>query len=163
MRRTSLSFCVCLLLLLLTFSGCGKAESEDTLITITSDGETTLPYLYWSWSHSWTDDTWVEADALQLVYALPEIARELPTVCYCDDFTVQYQEGVSFAYMSIYDQDFERLYHIYPSMDLSCLEELPEGKYYISISVVAQGEYIKPENEYEYNGSDCVFMLVVER
>ncbi len=165
---------------LLIFSGCCKvvpshggdepseapANSDNTLISITSNGETTLPYLYWLWGSSWTGKGFVEADALQLIYTLPDIAQELPIVSYHDDFMVQYQEGVSFSYMSIYDDSFERLYHIasYDDKDyLSYLEDLPKGTYYIAIAVAERGKYIESENKYEYSGTDCVFKLVVEQ
>lgn len=175
MRKICFSVCI-LLIILLIFSGCGKAapnnssdssapaDSDKTMITITSNGETTLPYLRWSWGDSWTGDGWVSGDAIQLICELPDIAKELPVVSYHDDFKVQYEEGVSYSYMWVYDDSFEYLHHIAPYDDidyLTCLAQLPEGTYYIAIAVVKHGEYIEAGDGYRNNGYDCVFKLVV--
>ncbi len=133
-------------------------DSGNTLTSIISNGETTVPFLQLLWDRSWTGDGWLSADGMSLIYMLPEIAEQFPIVTYDDDFTVQFKEGVSFTYMSIYDDGFERLYH---NVDLSYLEGLPEGVYYIEIVVENQGKYIKSENQYEYHGYDCAFKLAI--
>lgn len=166
MRRISLSVYAFLLLVLFIFSGCGKTNTDKTLISITSNGETTLPYLRFSWGSSMTDNGWLEADAVQLICDLPDIAPELPIVRYHDDFTVQYSEGVSYSSMLVYDDSFKPLDHIatYSEIDyLTCLQELPEGTYYIGIAVVEQGDYIESAGKYEHSGTDCVFKLMVEQ
>lgn len=177
MRKICFSVCISLIILLI-FSGCKPAapshdgdpsepaDSDKTMITITSNGETTLPYLRWSWDTSRTDNGWVSADALQLICELPDIAPELPIVTYGDDFAVQYKEGVSYSYMWVYDDSFEYLHHIAPYDDidyLTCLAQLPEGTYYIAIAVVKQGDYYVFENRHESSGYDCVFKLKVEQ
>lgn len=172
MARVSRSVIPWLLLTLFILSGCGKADSAnaaaepETLIAITSNGETTLPYLRFSWGRSMTENGWIQGDALQLVCELPDIAPELPVVRYHDDFAVQYEEGVIHSHMLLYDESFTQLDHIapYDSIDyLTCLKELPQGNYYVGIAVAQQGDYIESANEYEYSGTDCVFMLVVEQ
>jgi hypothetical protein len=180
MRKLNPSACVWLLLVLFIFSGCGQAvprhggdepyespaDFDDTLISITSNGETTPPYLYWVWDSSWTGEGWLAADALQLIYALPDIEKKLPIVSYHDDFSVQYKEGVSFSYMLVYDTDFTQLFHIasYDDKDyIECLKELPEGTYYVGIAVVERGNYIESENQYEHSGTNGVFKLVVKQ
>jgi hypothetical protein len=133
-------------------------------MSITSNGERTLPYLHWTWDSSWTETGWIAADALQLDYML--IAQELPTVSYHEDFAMQYEEGVSFSHMLVFDVDFEPISHMTKYDEagvLTYLKELPEGTYYIGIAVVKQGNYIETENKHEYSGYDCVFKLVVKQ
>jgi hypothetical protein len=89
---------------------------------------------------------------------LPEIAEELSVVTYSDDFTIQYREDASFMYIAIYDDSFERLYN---AVDLSYLNKLSSGTYYVSIDVRKQGRYIVSENEYEVSGIECAFKLEV--
>lgn len=171
MKKNLLEVCVGLLLVIIA-SGCGKAFPNDSsknsadkpLIWLTSNGETTLPYLRFSSSTSYEDGRWLAADALQLVCELPGIAPELPVITYHDDFTVQFQEGVNYTNMTVYDERFEYLYNIatYSDMDyLTCLAQLPEGTYYVGISVSQRGDYIESQDKYEYSGTDCVFKLVV--
>lgn len=179
MRRLSLSVCI-LLLVILIISGCGQAassqggdvtsephtDSDNTLISITSNGETILPYQYFSSCTSWTGEYWVSGDALGLASEFPDIAGELPVVSYHDDLAMQNKEGVYYSYMQVFDDNFERLYHITTHSDkdyLTCLAGLPEGTYYVGIAVSKQGDYIASEGKYEYSGYDCVFKLVVEQ
>jgi len=180
MRKLRISACIWFLLILLIYSGCEQAmtrhdgnelyespaSSDDTVMSITSNGEATLPYLHWAWANSWIETGWIAADALQLDYTLQDIAQELPTVSYHEDFTMKYEEGVSFSYMLVLDADFKRISHLaeYDELDhLTYLKELPEGTYYVGIAVVKQGRYIEKESKYEYSGFDCVFKLVVEK
>ena len=180
MRKLRLAACIWFLLVLLLCSGCAQARtrhdgnesdespssSEDTLISITSNRETTLPYLYWAWDSSWTSDGWLAADALQLIYSLPDTAQELPTISYYEDFALQYEEGVSCSHMLVFDANFKQLSHVanYDDVNhLTYLKELPEGTYYVCIAVVKQGLYIEPESKYEHSGIDCIFKLVVNQ
>jgi hypothetical protein len=48
-------------------------------------------------------------------------------------------------------------------MDLSYLEELPEGTYYLMIVVIERGEYIESESQHENEGYECAFKLVVKQ
>lgn len=158
-----------LALVLLVVSGCGNAASApapiepENLVTITSDGETTIPYIRFSWDRSMTENGWASADAIQLVCELPDIAPKLPVVRYNDDFAVQYAQGVAHSYMLVYDDGFVQLDHVapYDGIDyLTCLKQLPEGSYYVGIAVAQQGDYIESANDYAYSGTDCVFMLI---
>ncbi len=175
MGKNLLSVFVLLLLLLIIASGCGKAASNQSsenssdadkpLISITSGGETALSYQRFSWGDSYENGRWLAADAVQLVCELPDIAPKLPVITYHDDFTVQFQEGVNYTNMTVYDERFEYLYNIatYSDMDyLTCLAQLPEGTYYVGISVCKKGDYIASQKKYEYSGTDCVFKLVVQ-
>ncbi|MGI6160523.1 MAG: hypothetical protein ACOYJD_00685 [Christensenellales bacterium] len=164
MRGKSLFVFVWLMLILLIFSGCGKQNTDKTLISIISNGDTTLPYTRFSWDSSITESGWIQADALQLIYELPNISDELPIVTYNNDFSVLYQKNVSFSHMLVYDDSFKQLHHIasYDDMDyLDCIHKLEQGSFYINIMIAQRGEYISSVNEYEYSGIDCIFKLVV--
>jgi hypothetical protein len=180
MRILRFSACIWFLLVLLICSGCDKSvtrhegnelnespvSSDDILMTITSNGETSLPYLHWAWDSSWTGIGWIAADAMQLDYTLKDIAQDLPTVSYHDDFAMKYEEGVSFSHMIVYDADYSFISHLadYDEVDhLTYLKELPKGIYYVAISVVKQRRYIETESKYEYSGFDCVFKLAVKQ
>lgn len=184
MRRMGLSVCFGLLLILLTFSGCGNVASNSPssgagqsiskpdsnvstpsvdltkpLITITSGGKTINTYENILSDFSWDGENFRCADCASVWSMLPKIDEELSVVTYADDFTIQYREDASFMYIAIFDDDFERLYN---AVDLSYLERLPEGTYYIAIDVRRQGRYIISEDEYEVRGYECAFKLVVE-
>ena len=147
------------------YSASPSPDADDALIQVTSGGETTIPRVLFLWDTTWTGGGWLAADTLPLSDTLPEIAGELSAVGYGGDFTVDYRDGVSFSYLSVYDDGFERLYHLagYDDMEMSSLfSELPEGSYYVSITVAREGKYIESENEHEYHGYDCAFKLVVD-
>jgi len=167
-----------LLALLLMLSGCGAAISSAVsssevsepdsvvstvsidlskpMILITSNGETSRTYASVLWDNPWTGENFLCADFYG-VY-LPDIAERLSAVTYADDFSIQYREDITFSYIRIFNENFERLYN---NVDLSDLKELPEGTYYVVIVVVKQGDYIASVSQYEKSGYECAFKLVV--
>ncbi len=96
---------------------------------------------------------------MPLIYSLPEIAHELPIIIYGSDFSVDFRENVSFSWLSIFNASFERIHH---NVDLSYLEELSEGTYYIIIVINVQGKYIPTENKHESYGYVCAYNMVVK-
>lgn len=125
---------------------------------MTSNDETTVPYMLPLGSETATENGWRSAGGMPLIEMLPEIAQDLPLIKYSKDFSVQYKENVSFKWLAIYNESFELLHD---NVDLSYIEELSEGTYYIGICVVEKGEYIESENEYESHGYNCTFKLAV--
>lgn len=135
-------------------------DAKEPQILIVSNKETAAPYVHWSWNETLTGSGWVSADGMHLADILPDIADELPTVYYSDDFAVQYKENVSFCGLSVFDSKFEPLHR---SVDLSYLDELSEGTYFAGIEVTRQGDFIEAEEKHESYGYDCVFKLMVKK
>jgi hypothetical protein len=135
------------------------ADRDDTLILVTSSGEKIAPYIISIWDETWTESGWLSADYMSLYFKLREIASELPVVSYSDDFTVQYEDSVSLKYISIYNVSFEQLHH---NVDLTHLQELKAGTYYIGITVAERGIYIESEDKYESHGYDCACKLIID-
>lgn len=135
-------------------------DIEESLILVVSDEKTIVPLVKWLWSETWTEFGWLSVDGISLNNKLPDIVDELPLVNFSDNFSVQYKENVSFSGLSIFNNNFERLYH---NVDLSYLDKLAEGTYFVVIQVLEQGEYIDIENEYEVHGYECAFKIVVNK
>jgi len=135
-------------------------DKGESPILVVSDDKTIVPLVKWLWSETWTETGWLSADGLPLNNILPDIADRLPVVNFSDDFSVQYSENATFSGLSIYDENFERLYH---NVDLSYLDKLGEGTYFVVIQVLKQGKYIDVENEYELHGYECAFKILVNK
>lgn len=137
----------------------GDDPSEPIdLISITSGSETITPHRLLLWSETSTKNGWLSTDGMPLIEKLPEIAQDLPLIKYSNDFSVKYKDNVSFKWLSIHGEDFELLHD---NVELSYLEKLPKGTYYIGIVVVEKGKYIEAEQEYETYGYDFAFKLNV--
>ena len=136
-----------------------SVDLSQPLITITSGGKTISTYESILSDYSWDGENFRCADCVSVWTMLPEIADQLSVVTFADDFSIQYREDESFMYIAIFDDGFERLYN---AVDLTYLEKLPEGTYYIAIDVRKQGRYIISVSQYEYRGYECAFELVIE-
>ena len=191
MKSKVILVCICLLFTLVILTSCGKItdngalsepivskdldessavqdnitspspfDTGGSLILVTSNGETSAPFVDGTyWSTTWTGEYWISGDGMPLIYSLPEIAHELPIIIYGSDFSVDFRENVSFSWLSIFNASFERIHH---NVDLSYLEELSEGTYYIIIVVNEQGKFISTENKHESFGYECAYNMVVK-
>ncbi len=136
-----------------------KEEAEEALILLFSNEEETKPYVRWLWKQEWTGNNWLHSDAIPFAEEIDRYGKEIPEIIYDSDFSVSYKEGVSFLSVSVYEVEspFER---IEKYTDLSKLEELPEGNYYIGITVQEQGKFIEAEEKYEAVGYECIYWMI---
>ena len=169
-------FLICILLILVVFC-CSCTESnvtntsvpdlepidngvENSPLYVISDGIQIAPRVEFAYSREWTEHGWLYADGFSWSRNLPQIHTELPVFTLSADFTVQYQHGVSFYYLSIYDSNFE---HLKDCRNFSSLNSLSKGDYYIGIFVNEDGEYIDSQGESEYTGWVCAYKLKIEK
>lgn len=133
-------------------------SSHSEPLTITSNSKTVMPHASWLCAQTWGGDGWLAADGMSLMNSLPELSAGLPTLVLADDFTLTLAENATFSCLSVYDEDYERIYY---SDSLDRLDALPSGTYYVSIVVSLQGAYIAEGEDYEANCYECVFRLIV--
>lgn len=110
------------------------------------------------WSSTWTGNGWLAADGMSISYKLPLMYDELPAISYSSDFALQYNEYISFTDLSVFNYNLEQICF---NVDMSYLNKLPEGEYYVSVDIVEQGNFIEEESAFEKKGYECVFKLVV--
>jgi len=130
----------------------------DTPLSIRYENRETFPYVNSLWAESWTEYGWLSGDGMSVSRKFSDIQAELPPLVYHKDWEILYQDGVSFLYVSIYSEDYERLHH---NEELSVLDELSAGRYYLVITVKKQGDYIEASQKHESRGYECVFALEV--
>lgn len=111
------------------------------------------------------------SDGTRLSHVLSEVAEDLPSAKWEDGFMVQIPEHLALNYIDIFDKTYELVDRHYGTSDenddgltiskqcTDYLEELPCNTYYVSISVVEEGEYIKEEDENEYTIYEYAFRL----
>ena len=133
------------------------ADLNQPMILITSGDETISTYASILWASLWNGEQLECADCESSTFI--GAVNQLSVVTYADDFSIQYREDITFSYIRIFDEGFIRIYN---AVDLSYLDGLPEGIYYIVVVICKQGDYIISKDEYEYIGYECAFKLVVE-
>jgi len=127
-------------------------------IEILSGGTTYYPYtagvysMFWDGQNMLCADGWVDLPKLKQAEALPSIP-------YCEDFSVTFTNGGELDIILLYDEDFQRLDD---QWNLNCFAELDPGTYYAEIVICKYGEYIPEADETTYAGYSCVFELIVE-
>jgi beta-lactamase regulating signal transducer with metallopeptidase domain len=131
------------------------------LLTVTSDSTTVLPYENFLWSNTYAEDIggWLSADGISIFNDLGAVLAQLPMVTLREDFTITCAEGVSHHGVTVVAG--ESLEVLYRNADMMILTALPEGQYYVSISVSKQGDYVAAGGDYESEGYECVFRYVV--
>ena len=143
----------------LNFGGSEKpseGSGEDAPFYVISDGKRVAPHVEFAYSREWTEHGWLYADGAFFGDMLAETAAELPIIAFADDFSVQYEDDVSFDRLFVYDADFTQLCS---NAELSYLQDLPDGEYYIGILVTIEGEYIASEGESEYTGMAGIYKI----
>ena len=143
---------LCLLLL-------AACQSNDApLLTVKSGEDTITPYEHISSSKSWDaeEKVWTRAEIPKL--KLLAIAEELPTLIYANDLRFDHVKQVTVRSISLYDslRSQNSLGH-----ELSVLETLHAGEYYVVIHAIKQGDYIREEKDYERSGYDFAFRLIL--
>ncbi len=143
--------------LLAEVGGLPASAYAEPLITVISNGEAIAPYENFLWASEWTDNGWLAADGIPAFFQdISELEPKLPSAVYGSDFAVELSPSTSFS-ISIWDDTKQRIYH---NVDISYIDALPRGTYYINIVVTKRGKYIESEKRYEYCGSECIFKLI---
>lgn len=132
---------------------------EAPYVTVSSGGESIVPCFQFAYAQVWETSEdgnggWTFADGAE--NDLAEMAAELPVITYGEDFTADYNKDSSFSDLLIYDADFER---IYQGGEMSELEALPGGVYYVGIGLTVRGQYIGQAQEWERSGYIGLFTL----
>lgn len=155
---------VLILGVIFSFSGCREAKNEENealqnLIQVQSGDTLIKSYENFLWATMWTENGWLSLDGERISRKFSEVYSEIPQIAYCDDFEIQYREGVEFVSLSVYNSDFDIIYN---NVKQEVLRDLADGTYYLVITVKEQGEYIESEEKYEYASSECVYKLVID-
>ena len=130
-------------------------------ITVRSSGKTIHPFLSFAYSETWTENGFLCVDGGLALNELTEWseATYLPALVYSEDFTISYADKVSFRYVIPFDESKNQMDHLY---DITELENLDPGRYFIGIVVNQEGDYIEQAKQSECTGWTCLFRLTVE-
>ena len=130
-------------------------------LAVTAGNETIQTYYSIRSSYFWDTQHkgWLAADAIPVDYELSKIAASLPAITYADDLSFQYGENETFHYIAVFNDAFKEL-KIDASTEAT-LNTLPEGTYYVIITVSHQGPYVTEGKDYESSAYDCVFKMIV--
>lgn len=144
--------------LLAEAGGLPASAYAEPLITVISNGEAIAPYENFLGASEWTDDGWLAADGIPaFFYDISELEPKLPAAVYGSDFAVELNTNASSYRLSIWDDTKQRIYH---NVDISYIDALPRGTYYINIVVTKHGKYIESEKRYENCSIECIFKLI---
>ncbi len=131
-----------------------------TPIAVYIGGEVIEPYVHFGSATIWDaqQEAWLCADGLSLENVFPDIAAEIPSFTYSEDYALDFMDNVSFAggaAYQVYTTDFELLRLYLPMDDLT---DLPEGSHYLVLRVQEQGDYITEGEGCEVRDYYCVFL-----
>lgn len=150
------------LILLLSFTGCSiwqESAADETYIMVRSAGVDTDPYVNFLWSHTYGEYGWLSADGIRISWELSQVCSQFPVVVYANDFEIRCQDGVTFQYLSVYNEEFQC---IHQNVTQDILMTLPDGTYYLVITAKGQGAYILAENTFETYGYEFAYKLLVD-
>lgn len=132
---------------------------DDSLILVQSVDTLVKPYENFLWAEKYSEQGWLIGDGTSVSRIFPEVYNEIPQIIfYGDIFDIHYKDKVEFISLSVYNSDFERVYH---NAGQEVLDDLTQGTYYLIITVKEQGAYIESEEKYEYSGYECVYKIVI--
>lgn len=120
------------------------------------------PYVFKGCGKIWDGECMVMYDGPTAKEMLPDLAAEgkLENLVYYPDIRAEYFSNVAWngkAY--VFDESFEEIAH---NEDISMLEKLGAGTYYVSLPMELTGEYIEEADEWEEELIECIFKLTVE-
>ncbi len=136
-------------------------NDTDAIVLIKSAEESTEPYLCETWAEIWSEQGWLCVDRARASDDLSAIVGKLPGVDYSDDLEIVYGSGTEAVHLDIYDDDHEPVLPELLGEESVNIPTLPEGTYYVILSVRMRGEYIEPEEQFEMFGYECLFRLEV--
>lgn len=131
----------------------------STPIAVYIGGQVVEPYVHFGSSTTWDGKYWLCADGLSLENRFPDIAAEIPSFTYSDDYELLVGENVTLsgpATFRVYTTDFELLRLHLPADDLT---DLPEGSHYLVLGVQERGDYIAREEAYEEFWYQCAYLV----
>ena len=134
------------------------ADLGEALLAVESDHVQTLPYENFLWGESWSEGGWFTMDGTAVSRQFSQIVGEIPVFTYHKDLRISYGENVSPKTIAVYGADF---YKIYSDATTKDLNKLPEGDYYLVITVEVQGDYIEQAAADARSGYECVYRMVV--
>lgn len=140
----------------------GGFEDAAPLLTVTSGGTNAIPYEKILWLYTYAEDNgaWLSGDAMSVLYDLGAVLDRLPTVTLRDDFKITCAENVTPHGVTVVAR--ESLEVLYRNADKTVLTALPEGTYYVVVIASKRGDYIEAGGDYESEGFECVFRLIVD-
>lgn len=142
-------------------TGSTTEPTPETPLSVTAGENTIQPYCSIRSSYFWDEQRkgWLAADGTPVQYELAKIADSLPVITYAEDFSLQYRKNVTLYFITVFSDAFQEL-QIDASSEAT-LNTLPEGMYYVIITVKHQGEYVAEGNNYASSSYDCVFKMIV--
>ena len=138
-----------------------EENEADAIVLIKSAGESIEPYLCETWEETWSEQGWLCVDRARASDDLAAIVGMLPGIAYSDDLEIVYGSGTEAVHLDIYDSDLEPVLPELLGGENVSIPPLPEGTYYVILSVQVRGEYIESEEQFEMFGYECLFRLEV--
>ncbi|MBR6748631.1 MAG: hypothetical protein IKM07_06800 [Clostridia bacterium] len=143
------------LLLTLLLTSC----TEQPRLRVSAGHMTITPYEAFLGATTWQQHGWLAADGLPITGRWEEHADKLPTLHYRPDLRVIIRDDLIVDSVTISVYNAEKPDKGLLSAKLSDLDDLPEGSYYVCITVYFLGEYIEAGNGHEKTGLQYAFIL----
>lgn len=154
-------------------NACADAQLRDTNpappadpgVVVHLGDQSVTPYKNFLWSSDYTENGWLAADGMGLVYGLPDLAQELPRLKEDDalEFEIDLPENAQLLSFDLYDEAFARTHWSVEQRELpAALAEAQGGVCYVVFQVLYRGEYIPSREEYENSGYEYAFALELD-
>lgn len=138
----------------------GDAVSREVPIVSQNGKQIPITHSYFLHASSYSNGHWIAADGMPIWMVFSPEENNFEEIEYSDDVEIVYEgEVISNSRLNVYDSEMK---HYASNVNLTYIEALPAGIYYIGIPISTRGEYIDDEKYpgYESSTSEYVFKLV---
>ncbi len=138
-------------------------DSFDRRVSVSNGKKTFPPLSCFLWTEQYDADTgtWLSGDGGGVYEVLADVSSYvIPSMSLDDGITLSLMEGGKPSNWEIYGMDRKKM-----DFSISSAEELsvlPSGKYYVTFSVVWQGDYIQEADACERSCYEYIFYLSVK-
>ena len=143
------------LLLTLLLTAC----TEQPRLRVSAGHMTITPYEAFLGARTWQQHGWLATDSLPIAGSWDKHADKLPTLRYSPDLRLIIRDDLITDSVTISVYNAAKPDKGLRSAKLSDLDDLPEGSYYVCITVYFLGEYIEAGNGHEKTGLQYAFIL----
>lgn len=142
-----------------------KLDGWDYRIRIFQDGAEIVPYEGRTFAAQYEHRKWIIGDAVLPSAMLPEIGETLPEAVWTENLEIRIPDTEKFEMtgMELFSEDCEKIawFRTKEEFHEYCCR-LEPGNYYVSVSAVKYGDYIKSEKQYNRYGCEYLFRLTKE-
>lgn len=144
-------------------SGNAEDEQAESRVRLFQDGTEIVPHENSTFAEMYSKGSWIVGDRQTAASILQEIAPELPEVTLDAGLEIRIPEteNVQMSAVGIYDETGSRIMQFQEKGDFDdYCKEMEPGTYYIVVSTIRYGKYIKSADRHERFGYEYAFRLI---